>query len=147
MKDRESRIPDAYEKAFEWIFEGKRSDVRSWSNFEHWLQFSEGLYWITGTAGSGKSTLMKYISRENCTLHSTCKESLKKWACDSKIVTASFYFWNSGSRLQMSQHDLFRSLLCQLLGQDRETIPFVSPIRWETLCLFNNIGNADEWPE
>lgn len=147
INDREGRIPDSYKKTFEWIFESKRSDLRSWSNFKDWLQSSEPLYWITGKAGSGKSTLMKYICRENCTLHPTCRESLQKWADDSKLVTANFYFWNSGSRLQMSQSGLFRSLLCQLLDQARDAIPSISPIRWEALCLFNNLDNPDEWPE
>jgi hypothetical protein len=59
MKDREGRIADAHQYTFQWLFtdthEGK------WANFKDWLESDSKLYWITGKAGSGKSTLMKYI--------------------------------------------------------------------------------------
>lgn len=33
-----------------------------WNDFVAWLEEGDGLYWIAGKAGSGKSTLMKYIA-------------------------------------------------------------------------------------
>jgi ABC-type thiamine transport system ATPase subunit len=53
MDNREERILEAHEKTFRWIFKD--------SPFKHWLESKTGsnLFWISGKAGSGKSTLMK----------------------------------------------------------------------------------------
>ncbi|KUJ13754.1 uncharacterized protein LY89DRAFT_752926 [Mollisia scopiformis] len=65
MDDREERIVEAYEETFQWIFSDDASGhEKLWSNFKAWLETDEPLYWITGRAGSGKSTLMKYICHE-----------------------------------------------------------------------------------
>ncbi len=42
---------------------------------------------------------------------------LREWTGDIAIVTAAFYFWNSGSALQMSQEGLLRSVLGQAFKQ------------------------------
>jgi hypothetical protein len=42
---------------------------------------------------------------------------LGEWTGDTAIVTAAFYFWNSGSALQMSQEGLLRSVLGQAFKQ------------------------------
>lgn len=59
MKHRSETIAEAHQETFEWIFSD--SEFRPWSNFREWLQSDNGLYWLSGKAGSGKSTLMKYI--------------------------------------------------------------------------------------
>jgi hypothetical protein len=62
MRNRESNVVDAYHNTFRWIFESNPDDKEKWMNFKDWLQSENSqLYWITGKAGSGKSTLMKYI--------------------------------------------------------------------------------------
>jgi hypothetical protein len=61
----------------------------------------------------------------------------------AKLVMAGFYFWNSGSQIQMSQEGLFRSLLHQALRQCEDLIPRVFPGRWETYTLF---GERDDDP-
>ncbi|KAL9035737.1 MAG: hypothetical protein Q9180_004696, partial [Flavoplaca navasiana] len=70
-----------------------------WSNFKNWLEGdSNDPYWLSGKPGSGKSTLMKYIStefRSYCQSHDT----LSTW---TEAVTCSFFFWNLGSSLQKS---------------------------------------------
>ncbi|KAF7510814.1 hypothetical protein GJ744_005914 [Endocarpon pusillum] len=73
----------------------KRS--QPWSSFVDWLEQGNGVYWINGKPGSGKSTLMNYITSEHQT-----KEVLTKWADGCDLVTASFYFWKPGTDLQKS---------------------------------------------
>lgn len=156
MEDREGRIAEAHEKTFQWIFGDKNSQQTRWSNFRDWLESDSQLYWITGKAGSGKSTLMKYISqsdnrvsddgilpnaRERC--ESRCSRHLKKWAGDFEFITVVFFFWNSGVELQMSQRGLLLSLLYQLIRHAPHLAETVSPKRWEALCLFND--DPREW--
>lgn len=120
MTDREDEIAIAELATFDWIFKKPRSEDRPWSNFLEWLQRGDGLYWINGKPGSGKSTLMKHLFN-----HQQTRQALKLWAGNMSLVTASFFFWYSGGDLQKSQVGLLRSLLYQCLKNHRELIPVV----------------------
>jgi len=140
MGDRESRIVDAHEATLRWIYTDPQKGENGWSNFKSWLESNEQLYWITGKPGSGKSTLMKYICRNDepgKNQRSHYHQYLMKWADGQDVLTAQFYFWNSGTQLQTSQAGLFRALLHQILSERPGLIPIVSPSRWEALCYFN----------
>jgi len=103
MEDRELMVAEAHETTFRWIFEPEK-DQRPWANFRDWLESDQQLYWITGKASSGKSTLMKYISQpissekevssEICSEESRprCTEYLQRWAKEKPLLVASFYF-------------------------------------------------------
>jgi len=68
MHHREEAIPKAYEDTFKWIFEDPRKygEDGRWSSFPRWLESSENdVCWITGKAGSGKSTLMKFMTQSD----------------------------------------------------------------------------------
>ena len=155
MEDREERIAVAFKNTFRWIFEDQKPEDKQWSNFKEWLESDAQLYWITGKAGSGKSTLMKFIchkelsgtSSERLEVHPQphCDKHLQKWAAGSRLITASFFFWSAGIDLQRSQKGLLLSLLFQILEQCPELWPFVSPSRWEALCLLNE--DPQEWTE
>ena len=101
------------------------AEGRQWDDFGVWLQFGKGIYWVNGKAGSGKSTLMKYIVSHNKTA-----SLLRTWAGDSKLCTGGFFFWNSGSKQQRCQVGLFRSLLHEILGQHPELILIVLHAQW-----------------
>src|ERR1700753_2092784 len=149
MDDRERRIAQAYDQTLRWVFEENQPEQKRWSNFVEWLEGDGSLYWITGKAGSGKSTLMKFITANEIAPKTTGPPDeidppepryykfLKKWAGRCELIVASFYFWNSGSSLQMSKEGFLQSLLSQILRQIPDMIPLVSPRRWEALCLFN----------
>lgn len=64
MEDREERIAKTHESTFQWIWEEQTVSEKPWSNFVEWLESDSRLYWITGKAGSGKSTLMKLICQD-----------------------------------------------------------------------------------
>jgi hypothetical protein len=98
-----------------------------WSNFIDWLRDGDGVYWVNGKAGSGKSTLMRYIYDNPKT-----KEVLRAWAAEVPLSIAGFFFWNSGTVEQRSYIGLLRSLIYEVLHQQRDLIPVVFPGRWAT---------------
>ncbi|KAF2194685.1 hypothetical protein K469DRAFT_734449 [Zopfia rhizophila CBS 207.26] len=104
MREREEKIKDAHARTLNWIFE--EPDI----GFTDWLQTGNGIYWVKGKAGSGKSTLMKYICDHEATLKALCS-----WAGEELLVPASYFFWNAGLPMQKSQVGLLQSLLYQVL--------------------------------
>jgi hypothetical protein len=111
LSHRQERISSAFAKTFEWIFQepkSKTKDYKPWSSFREWLTIGSDVYWITGKAGSGKSTLMKFTYNDPRT-----EQLLLGWRPGHPLVTAAFYFWNSGTDMKMSQEGLLRSLLYQ----------------------------------
>lgn len=146
MDDRESRVAAAYESTFQWIFKDRPEDERKWNSFKDWLGSDAQLYWITGKAGSGKSTLMKYIRiTKGEGDQPRCAELLLPWTRGSQLYIGNFFFWNSGIALQKKQIGLFRSLLYQLLDQNRRLIEQIASKRWEALALFNH--DPLDWSE
>ncbi|KAF2970415.1 hypothetical protein GQX73_g3154 [Xylaria multiplex] len=138
MDNRESNIAKAHKKTLWWLFKDNSPDRKD-TRFRQWLESSERLYWITGKAGSGKSTLMKYISKLDGTSEGglKCNHYLEKWAGNKDdLVVASFYFWASGTSMEASQQGLFQSLVFQLLSKRPELIPRAAPRIWEACCLF-----------
>lgn len=120
MDDREEQIAIAELKTFDWILRKPQGIQRTWKCFIEWLEHGGAIYWINGKAGSGKSTLMKYLKN-----HRRVKETLKSWAAGTPLIIASFFFRYNGNALQKTQEGLFRSLLYQALENHRELIPIV----------------------
>ncbi|KAK3319591.1 hypothetical protein B0T19DRAFT_269269 [Cercophora scortea] len=78
--------------------------------FLTWLSSGKGVFYISGKAGSGKSTLMKYLCAEEQT-----QQRLEAWAAGKKLVFARFFFWANGSENQRSIQGLYRSILWKVL--------------------------------
>ncbi|KAJ3544739.1 hypothetical protein NM208_g2898 [Fusarium decemcellulare] len=91
-----------------------------------WLEKGQNVFHISGNAGCGKSTLVKYVAR-----HEETEALLSTWAGDKTLVVADFYFWAGGSRLQATISGLQRSLLFEVLRSCRELMPKVFPLQWE----------------
>ncbi|KAK8023927.1 hypothetical protein PG993_011993 [Apiospora rasikravindrae] len=106
IKQRYSDINPAHKVTFKWAFDHTRT------GFPQWLENGDGYFWIHGLAGSGKSTLMKYLYE-----HSSTKALLRLWAGKKRLVTVNF-FWALGTRMQRSQLGLLQSLLFQLVRAD-----------------------------
>ncbi|KAH8592623.1 hypothetical protein B0O99DRAFT_629379 [Bisporella sp. PMI_857] len=111
---------------------------RQWSNFVRWLHDDSTLYWVTGKPGSGKSTLMKY-------LHTDCRtlEHLRRWSGELPLVTGGFFFWNSGTTMQMSKLGLLQTLLHDAIKDHSELVPTLFPHRWRSHKLFG--GDLHPW--
>lgn len=112
ISQRQEEIKDAYKRTFQWIFDETGKAVRPWSNFIDWLVKGSGTYWINGKPGSGKSTLIGYISQDPRT-----KSALLQWAGSKELLTPTFFFWAAGTNLQQSIIGLLRSLNYQILSQ------------------------------
>ena len=112
IKDRFANITKSASKTFDWIFDTSGHKEQKSLHFMDWLQHQSGIFWISGKAGSGKSTLMKYLCN-----HKTTMAGLRRWSGDREIIKASFFFWASGTALQKSHTGLLRSLLYEILRQ------------------------------
>ena len=121
IRQRENQIHNAYAKTFTWIFE---DDTTS---FKQWLVSGTGTFWVSGKAGSGKSTLMKFLAN-----HEETKNLLRHWSGAEDLVVASFYFWGVGHETQKTQLGLLKTLLYQILRQCPELIPSVLSSRFNT---------------
>ena len=69
MEAREANISQAHSATFDWILQPESMVEHSHIDvqFTNWLRHSDGIYWIAGKPGSGKSTLMKYIYNDTRT--------------------------------------------------------------------------------
>jgi len=133
LKERHAAIPLAHTKTFNWVFEATAKQDVTWANFAQWLQSDSSddhIYWVTGKAGSGKSTLMRYIYDDPRT-----QDLLQKWAKASKLIIASCFFWNAGSTMQKSLSGLLQGLLHALLTKCPNLIQASSPWRWQSYEL------------
>jgi hypothetical protein len=118
---RYEEIPVAYKRTFRWIFSKPPSD-NGWDDFTaHLLRKDvDTPYFINGKAGSGKSTLMKFIVN-----HHDTKKHLAQWAEQDKLIVAKFFFWNLGTSLQKSVLGMLRTLMHTILDAHPELIPAV----------------------
>lgn len=84
-----------------------------------------------GKAGSGKSTLMKYLNTQSRTW-----TLLAEWAKGERLHICSYFFYNLGTTEQKSQEGLSRTLLYQILSTHRDITPEVLPGMWRE--VYNN---------
>jgi hypothetical protein len=120
---RYDNIHKAHEHTLSWLF--GTGEQHSPATFHDWLGSDDDLYWISGKPGSGKSTLMKFLSRHPHTI-----EKLGIWAKQKRLITAEYFFWEAGKSLQKSQEGLLRSLLYEILRQYPDIIPQAYPNTW-----------------
>ncbi|KAL1860711.1 hypothetical protein Daus18300_009054 [Diaporthe australafricana] len=110
-------VKSSHRKTLDWVFgdEMDHSDevtTPNRSNFAAWLRSGSGCYWLRGKAGSGKSTLMKYLYQdERTTSH------LLKWSERRRLIIPGFFLWYLGTSLQKSQAGLIRALLYSIFQQ------------------------------
>jgi len=121
IRAREEGIKDAHAKTFKWLLDDSEIAVQPWDNFVAWLEGGQGTYWVSGKAGSGKSTLMRYI----CDNDRTTK-LLQAWAGPREISIVKFFFWRAGSSVQKTIVGLLRSLLYQIFSALPELIGTIS---------------------
>ncbi|KAK8063269.1 hypothetical protein PG996_007921 [Apiospora saccharicola] len=124
--ERQSQIKDAAPGTLEWIFETEDTDVsgedratylgttqRPWDDLAAWLRNDNGVYWVNGKAGSGKSTLMAHVVDDPRT-----KRALDIWCGGRKCHILSYFFWRPGTDMQKNIVGLLRSLVYQICDQN-----------------------------
>ncbi len=115
MRTRLSDIEESHSETFHWMFE--EDATRPWDSFCNWLQTEDRLYWINGKAGSGKSTLMKFLVNDPRT-----RDLLGQWSSGRSPLIVGFYFWLSGSEMQRSLKGFLCSIIYQLVQADRQLV-------------------------
>ncbi|KAF5023035.1 hypothetical protein F66182_4919 [Fusarium sp. NRRL 66182] len=138
MQDREDIIHEAYKKTYEWLFCDPVKEQKPWANFREFLSNDGDIYWITGKAGSGKSTLTKFAVE-----HDETKLALSSWAGEMRVTLASFYFYYKGTALQKSEIGVLRALLHQILTKRPHLIEAAFPERYQA-CLTRQRGETFE---
>ncbi|KAE9570709.1 hypothetical protein CGCF415_v013370 [Colletotrichum fructicola] len=122
IKDRFEDILPAHKKTCEWIF-SRDLRLHFSSTFIEWIENGTGVYWISGKAGSGKSTLMKYMVNDPRT-----EMLLQSWARGQPLVTAKYLFWDlSSDILPKSLDGLFRGILREIIRKDASFAPLLFP--------------------
>jgi hypothetical protein len=124
MDDRRNTLKDPHSQTLQWALEPPRGGAE-WDDLGEWLRSGTGIYWISGKAGSGKSTLMKWMFFAPKT-----RMFLSAWAADCDLTTASFFFYHLGSEEQKSQEGLARALLFNVLDADHSQIQASLPKMW-----------------
>jgi hypothetical protein len=128
IEARRAAIGNPAQGTCSWVF-GHRL-YRDWERRER-LDHSNGLLWIKGKPGSGKSVLMKQIVQVN-----------ESSTAEKQHLCLSFFFNARGALLERSPIGLYRSLLHQLIQQSdyRESDLISLFIDWETKYGSANIS-------
>lgn len=145
MNDRYGQVLDAHANTYSWIFESEIASNQPWDSFTSWLEQEHGatIYWVSGKAASGKSTLMRYLLENRRKL---CK-SLDTWTQSRPLMIPNFFFWSTGTAMQKSQNGLFRSLLHQIFSQDPNLVQEVLPDLVHSTLSFSRhqLSRFEEW--
>ncbi|KAI8633517.1 hypothetical protein F5Y19DRAFT_244566 [Xylariaceae sp. FL1651] len=128
---RHQAIPDAHAGTFQWALitgQGEEEqDKQAANKLLRWFQNGEGIFWVTGRPGSGKSTFMKHIADSSDT-----RAALRQWSSPSEPVISSHYFWIFGTPMQKSQEGLLRTLLFEIFRQYPSLLKDVCTERWDS---------------
>ncbi|KAH7125242.1 heterokaryon incompatibility protein-domain-containing protein [Dendryphion nanum] len=139
---RVNNISHRSEGTFEWIFDTESSEVhRPEVKLREWFHQGEGVFWIKGKPGSGKSTFMKFLAG----LHNHNERTLRLLAARAapkypRII--SFYFWLSDAA---NRQNSFHGLLCSLLHQLLSTQSAVFVASLLTTDVLRTKRNAANW--
>lgn len=124
LDDRRLGVATAHHRTLQWSL-SPESNKSDWDSLPDWFQSGEKIYWMSGKAGSGKSTLMKYVYG-----HSITKALLRSWAGSDKLITPHFFLYTLGTSDQQTQDGLYRGLLYQCIEADQSLIPQLLPHMW-----------------
>ncbi|KAF2440909.1 hypothetical protein P171DRAFT_434643 [Karstenula rhodostoma CBS 690.94] len=107
--DRLHSISKPNDESFQWIWNSQQQGKGS---FPVWLGDSNGqnVFWLTGKPGSGKSTLMKYLFRNE-----ELFPFLERWSGHSPGILTGFFLWNCGTDLQKTTIGLLRTIIYEAL--------------------------------
>jgi hypothetical protein len=94
-------ITDAFPSSFGWVWKKEL-------NLMKWLLKDPGVYWIRGKPGSGKSTLMKYLYKN---------EKFRQELKTTGQIDLWFFFNERGEYLQKTFEGLLRTIVHELLDR------------------------------
>lgn len=123
---RHQSIAEAHQKTFRWIVDDDDKTNDSHKSFLRWLKAGNGVFWVSGKPGSGKSTLIKFLAG-----HAKTTDIVTSWAAPHNCVIAQDYFWSAGTHLQKSLEGLIRSLLFEIFRRKPELMSTILSERWD----------------
>lgn len=138
IDDRRDHIAAAHRDTLGWALHPTGKDI-PWDDLSEWLHSGSGIYWISGKAGSGKSTLMKHLYSDK-RIH----ELLSLWAHEKRYYLFDYFFMNLGAMEQKSQEGLSRTLLHQILSTNRDLIPEALPYMWKEIHDVKQTNSEDD---
>ncbi|VUC31189.1 unnamed protein product [Clonostachys rosea] len=118
--ERNERLEQIGKKAdhtFDWVFDDRSIGLSSW------LLNGEGIFWISGKPGSGKSTMLKFVWNNE-----VVAQLLNSWDASKNMVIANFFFHHRGTLAQKSFEGLLRSVLSQILEAQPKSCVFFREI-------------------
>ncbi|KAF1943450.1 hypothetical protein EJ02DRAFT_510967 [Clathrospora elynae] len=149
LDERVNSIPNPADGGFEFVF---GDSARQVGGLLEWFgsRRGEGVFWITGKPGTGKTTLLKYLFRNPLLF-----PHLEAWSGTHPGITSGFFFWASGTELQNSPLSLLRSIIYESLQdmifgpleQDQSVIQHLFPDRWNAFQSYAGGLHAFTFPE
>lgn len=131
---RHTQIAAPHEETFKWaLTTDTDQDPSLGPSIGTWLRHGEGVFWVSGKPGSGKSTLMKYIADSSIT-----SRFINEWARPCRAAIVSHYFWATGTSMQKSQQGLLQTLIYEIFRQYPDLIKQTCGKRW-------NSSQSDSW--
>ncbi|KAI0555609.1 prion-inhibition and propagation-domain-containing protein [Xylaria curta] len=127
MEERKDMIDKPSSRSLHWSLEPPSKEVE-WDDLSAWLESGSDVYWISGKAGSGKSTLMKYLLENQKTT-----ELLKPWGDTRTVAIAAFFLYELGTAEQKSLGGLYRALLYYILDAEPALVPILLPGMWKEI--------------
>ena len=141
IDDRKAGVRPAHEKTFKWALNGRYDESSTeceWHPLSSWLANGSGIYWVSGKAGSGKSTLMKYLYDLGET-----RNLLVHWA-GSDLTMAHFFFYGLGVPEQKTQEGLERAILYQILSAEPSLTPDLLPRMWREVRSMREVRSLQD---
>ncbi|KAH6860686.1 hypothetical protein BKA58DRAFT_38117 [Alternaria rosae] len=146
LHDRYKAIAIAHPGTSEWIFDASpdQSATGDFDSFPRWLTATgcSNTYWISSKPGTGKSTLMKFVSSHRCTT-----AHLRAWAKGTILIKGSFFFSSLGNDMQKSRSGLLRTLIHSALKGNTETLVQVFHHRWQQFLASGGGRQPFTWLE
>jgi len=101
MLTRQQEISPPATGTYEWVFTGESpyqndtekykdilsADVERRQKLSRWLSSDEPLFWVNGKPGSGKSSLLSFVTHDQRTL-----QALESWAGQRPVHIIKFFF-------------------------------------------------------
>ncbi|KAK1774776.1 hypothetical protein QBC45DRAFT_424049 [Copromyces sp. CBS 386.78] len=128
MRDRFQDIEPAASGTCMWFLEHP--------TYKRWMEIPQGLLWIMGNPGVGKSTLTKYALK-----HGKATAVSEE---DNPLIL-SFFVHARGDELQKTPAGLFRALLHQILLEEPHSLPQLIATFDEKLKSYGRAGEAWRW--
>lgn len=105
---RQNDVTWAREGTLEWIWEGQ---------FRDWVNQGNGVFYISGKPGSGKSTLMKQI----------LQRLLEQNDIHGRDLVISFFFSDRGTTLEKTREGFLRTLVVYILQHTPKLFSYILP--------------------